>query len=182
MITTRFAITQYLAEYLKGKYNTFDDSPISLPDSSDIYHLLWELMSKRPSDIGVVDSGNVFICLPDRRIGKDPQYYNYISSRAAKIFETKLEALFNAELHQRLDENHSSSTPMCLVDVIHHMLSEYGIDSISEDALKKNYYRGSVPGNVKNALIFVGDSSEKKSLRPNALFCLFLRGNMLECV
>lgn len=94
MITTRFAITQYLAEYLKGKYNTFDDSPISLPDSSDIYHLLWELMSKRPSDIGVVDSGNVFICLPDRRIGKDPQYYNYISSRAAKIFETKLEALF----------------------------------------------------------------------------------------
>ena len=141
MITTRFTIAQHLAEYLKGKYNTFDASPIALPDSSDIYHLLWELMSKRPSDIGVVDSGNVFICLPDRRIGKDPQYYNYISSRAAKIFETKLEALFNAELHQRLDENHSSSTPMCLVDVIHHMLSEYGIDSISEDALKKNYYR-----------------------------------------
>ena len=141
MITTRFTIPPHLAEYLNGKFNGCGTGPISLPDTSDLYHLLWGLMSRRPAGVSPIDEGNVFLQLPDRRAGKDPQYFNYISGRAAKLFADRVNSLFIAELHQRMDDTHISTHPICFTDVVHLMLSEYDINSISEDALIKNYRR-----------------------------------------
>lgn len=141
MITTRFTIPAHLAEYLNGKFNDCGKGPISLPDASDLYHLLWDLMARRPGNVSPIDEGNVCILLPDRRAGKDPQYFNYISERAARQLANRVKAMFIAELHQRMDDNHISTDPICFTDVVHLMLSQYDINTISEDALVKNYRR-----------------------------------------
>lgn len=47
MITTSISITPYLAEYLRGKYNNGADEPFRIPDNTDLYHVIWTLMSRR---------------------------------------------------------------------------------------------------------------------------------------
>lgn len=141
MITTTISMTPYLAEYMRGKYNNGSEEPFQIPDSDDLYHLLWTLMNKRPVNASPVDEGNLVIALPDRRIGKDPAYYNYLAPRSQKIIEDAVSRLFNLELHQKLDENMQNGHLMDNIDVVHQFMCCYGIDSISEDALLKNYYR-----------------------------------------
>ena len=67
MITTKIAITPYLAEYIIGKYNHCNKGEVRIPDSSDLYHIIWEYMSRRPDNVPVLESGNLEIALPDRR-------------------------------------------------------------------------------------------------------------------
>ena len=72
MITTSISITPYLAEYLRGKYNNGSDEPFRIPDNTDLYHVIWTLMSRRHQNQSPIDDGNLTIILPERRIGKDP--------------------------------------------------------------------------------------------------------------
>ena len=95
MITTSIQIEPYLAEYLRGKFNNGSDEPFRIPDNTDLYHIIWTLMSKRRSDQSPVDNGNLTFILPERRIGKDPLVYNYLSSRAARIIEIEIRRMFN---------------------------------------------------------------------------------------
>ena len=73
MITTSISITPYLAEYLRGKYNNGADEPFRIPDNTDLYHVIWTLMSRRHQNQSPIDDGNLTIILPERRIGKDPE-------------------------------------------------------------------------------------------------------------
>ena len=66
MITTSIQIEPYLAEYLRGKFNNGSDEPFRIPDNTDLYHIIWTLMSKRRSDQSPVDNGNLTFILPDR--------------------------------------------------------------------------------------------------------------------
>lgn len=141
MVTTTISIIPYLAEYMRGKYNNGSDEPFQIPDNDDLYHVIWALMMKRPVNASPTDSGNLVFVLPDRRIGKDPAYYNYLSPRSQKIIGDRISSLFDLELHQKLDENTQNGHPMDNINVVHQFMCSYGIDSISEDALLKNYYR-----------------------------------------
>ena len=95
MITTSITITDYLAEYLRGKYNNGAEEPLRIPDNTDLYHVIWSYMTRRPKNMNPIDDGNLTIILPDRRVGKDPAYYNYLSSRAAKAIDTEICRMFN---------------------------------------------------------------------------------------
>lgn len=141
MVTTKIQITPYLAEYIRGKYSNCSNDPIQLPSDSDMYHVLWSLMMKRPNNVPLREEGNIEFALPDRRVGKDPAYFNYLSPRAAKIIERSVERLFNQELHQVLDDNMADGRVYDSKDVVLQFMYSYGIESISEDALLKNYYR-----------------------------------------
>ena len=142
MITTQIEITPYLAEYIYGKYNNGDsDEPVSIPDSEDLYHIIWDYMVKRPANVSPVDRGNLILKLPSRRIGKDPAVYNYLSARAVHGIELHIRAMFNQELHSELLENDRLGHLLDNIDVVHRFLCQYCIISISEDALLKNYYR-----------------------------------------
>lgn len=141
MITTKITITPYLAEYIKGKYNHCNKGEVRIPDSSDLYHIIWEYMSRRPDNVPVLESGNLEIALPDRRAGKDPAVYNYLSVRAVKGIELHIKNMFNQELHSELMDNDRRGHFLDNIDVVHKFLCTYGIESISEDALLKNYYR-----------------------------------------
>lgn len=141
MITTSIQIEPYLAEYLRGKYNNGSGEPFRIPDNTDLYHIIWTLMSKRRCDQSPVDNGNLTFILPERRIGKDPQVYNYLSPRSVKIIELEIRRIFNRELHTVMDENDQSGHELSNLDIVHNFLCSYCIESISEDALLKNFYR-----------------------------------------
>lgn len=141
MITTKITITPYLAEYIQGKYNNCNNGEVKIPDTTDLYYLIWEYMSRRPDNVPVMESGNLIIALPDRRQGKDPAVFNYLSVRAIKSIELHIKNMFNQELHSELMDNDRRGHFLDNIDVVHKFLCTYGIESISEDALLKNYYR-----------------------------------------
>lgn len=140
MIVTKINLTPYLAEYAYSIYNNGEKSPVKIPDTSDLYHTIWQLMIRRPENHSFVDDGNFEIILPERRIGKDPQYFNYLSECAQKIIEKRIRLMFYAELHLSLLENENKGL-LTRLEMVHQFMCNYNINSISEDALLKNYYR-----------------------------------------
>jgi len=139
MITTKIQVEQHLAEYIIGKYGVRMSNPVSLPDNIALYHFIWDVTIKRPSD-KQVDVGNLEIVLPDRREGKNPRVYNYISQRGTKSIEVRIETMMWTELHEDLDHaKHRYGIEY--IETIHVFCSKYNITGISEDAMLKNYYR-----------------------------------------
>jgi len=141
MITTSINIEPYLAEYLCGKYNQGLSGPFKIPDKTDLYHAIWDLMTTRRKDNPQIDTGNITLILPNRRIGKNPLYFNYLSQRSAKIIEKDVRRMFNRELHLIMDENDLNNHEYSNIDLVYRFLNAYHITSISADALLKNFYR-----------------------------------------
>jgi len=139
MMTASITILPYLAEYLKSKFKYQKDGIVKLPDTSDLYHAVWQLMSKRP--VEYIEKGNIIICLPKRRIGKDPLYYNYLSQRSVAAIENIVRREFNFEIHRLMLENDESGHVKRNIDIAYEFLYQYKIESISVDAILKNYYR-----------------------------------------
>lgn len=140
-MNTTITITPYLAEYIAAKNGCKCGEPVSIHPDSDLYVLIWDLMRKRPSHVSPIDTGNLVLRLPDRRRGKDPIYYNYLSEQSARLISEKIRKLFNMELHQVMDDNLHAGSPEKMIDVAYKFILRYQIQSISEDALVKNYYR-----------------------------------------
>lgn len=141
MITTSINIEPYLAQYIRGKYNNGCEEAFRIPDNTDLYHTIWTLMAKRQKNQSPVDSGNLTFILPERRIGKDPKVYNFLSPSSVKMIEKEIRRMFNRELHAAMDENDLNGHVLNNLDVVHHFMCSYCIDSVSEDALLKNFYR-----------------------------------------
>jgi hypothetical protein len=144
--TAHINIEPYLAEYAKAKFAIHgSDGGIIIPCYSDLYHCIWEHMSiKKKNQMNV--KGNLLIHLPSRRtadsyVGKNPAYYNYLSTTAASDIEKCLRLMFNFELHRLLLENEEFGHQSKNIDLIVEFRHTYSLDSISEDALLKNYYR-----------------------------------------
>lgn len=140
MITTSINCEAYVAEYVTAKYFDPEVGAVHFQSTSDIYHLLWDLLQKRPRGVSPVDEGNLKLALPDRRAGKDPAYYNYLSERASKMLAGKLRLMMWAELHDFVDEG-KHALGRQFKDSIFLFMTKYGIESITEDALWKNYQR-----------------------------------------
>ena len=139
MVSIRINIKEHLKEYLSAKFGKNNDQLISLPDGCDLYHTLFNLTQKRPENCPF-DSGNLIIALPDRGIGKDPAYYNYLGQRGEHIFEQRVEIMFWAEVHDFIDYN-KHREGIEYLDSVHSFIQMYNLSSISDDALIKNYYR-----------------------------------------
>lgn len=88
MITTKIEVPPHLCEYIRGKYCHLTSDPVRFPDNLDIYHVIFDLLQKRPSE-APVDRGNLEICLPERSIGKSPVTYNYLGLRSQVIISRK---------------------------------------------------------------------------------------------
>lgn len=138
MIITKIQIKEHLCEYVYGKFCSCEKKPVQFPSTDDIYHSIQCVTNKRPD--GAIDSGNLELCIPDQRIGKRPEVYNWISAKGIKILEKKIEIRMWAELHDAIDTNkHRYGIPY--ITTVYEFMCKYGITSISEDALLKNYYR-----------------------------------------
>lgn len=144
MITAKIQVEPYVAEYITGKYYSPDDGAVHFPPSLDIYVTIYDLMAKRPDGVGT-DTGNLCFCLPDRReankrCGKSPEQYNYFSDRSVKILEKRMRVMMWAELHDFMDEN-KHLRGVRFIDSVFTFMKRYDINSISEDAMLKNYQR-----------------------------------------
>jgi hypothetical protein len=142
-------IEPYLAEYINSKYSRDPHTGgLRIPCSADLYHCVWENMSRRRSNQPEIleESGNVLISLPcrsreDGQAWKDPAYFNYLSPRGAHEVECCIRRMFNFELHRALFENEEFGKERRNLDVVYDFMRAYHLKSITEDALLKNYYR-----------------------------------------
>lgn len=140
MVTTRIQVKPHLKEYCIGKYNSHADGPVRFPDTLDLYHTIYDLLRKRPVDAPPIDRGNLEIFLPVRSNGKKVEYYNYLGERSIVIIEKKIETMMWAELHDLLDDQ-KHRYGIEYIETIFRFMSKYTINSITEDAMLKNYYR-----------------------------------------
>lgn len=138
MVTTKINIKPHLAEYIQGRFNECENSPVKLPHDSDLYVVLWDLMARRPINARS-DEGNLEIVLPSRSIGKRPERYNYLSARASDIFQKKIEEIMYEELYHMMRANKRRG--ITYLDTVCYFMLSYGISAISEDAFIKGYYR-----------------------------------------
>lgn len=140
-------IEPYLAEYINAKYcHDPNTGGLRIPCTTDLYHCVWENMSRRRSNQPELIDGNVLISLPCRsreegQTWKDPAYYNYLSPRGSHEVESCIRRMFNFELHRALLENEEFGKERRDLDVIYDFMRTYRLKSITEDALLKNYYR-----------------------------------------
>lgn len=145
MITTKISVKPHLAEYCYGKYSNCSNDPVEFPYETELYHTVWDLMQKRPANAGV-DSGNLELALPcskmrtDYDFVKNPQVYNYLSDRSAKLLETKIEIFMFAEIHHELMFN-KRAYGTNYKDTVHIFMRRYAIDSVTEDMYIKDFYR-----------------------------------------
>ena len=141
-------IEPYLAEYISAKYGVDPNTGgIKIPCSTDLYHCVWEHMSRQRSNQTEPEDGNLRISLPcrkartDGQTWKDPAYYNFLSRSAAREIECCIRRMFNFELHRVLMENEEFGKQKRNLDVIYEFIKSYHLTAISDDALLKNYYR-----------------------------------------
>lgn len=139
MVTVKATVDAHVAEYIKGKFFDQDSGAVRFPSTLDIYVLIYDLLQKRPA-CNPVDAGNLEFALPERRMGKDPVTYNYLSSKSQKILNNKMRLMMWAELHDLMDEN-KHINGIQFKETVYVFLRKYSIDSITEDALLKNYQR-----------------------------------------
>lgn len=141
MVYTSVEIAPYLAEYVYAIYGC--DVPVlhvRFPDKEYLYHVIYNMMVKRPVNAPSVDRGNLTIALPCRSRGKDPLVYNYLSERSVKVIENKIYRLFFAHMHDFVDEQvYTFHQPIS--ESVYMFMNKYFIDSISHETLLKSYYR-----------------------------------------
>lgn len=139
MMTIKTTVEPHVAEYIRGKFYDSQAGTVRFPSTMDIYILIYDLLQRRPAD-HPFDTGNLEFALPERREGKDPLSYNYLSGRAQKILGDKMRLMMWAELHDLMDEN-KHINGIQFKESVFLFMHKYDIESITEDALLKNYQR-----------------------------------------
>lgn len=141
-------IEPYLAQYIKIKYTSDPvNGGVRIPPSTDLYHCVWENMSRSRADSFTPCDANLFISLPARRTlddqsWKDPAYFNHLSVAAARHIERCIRRLFRYELHRVLMENEESGRKVTTQQMVHDFIIRYRLqDLITDDALIKNFQR-----------------------------------------
>lgn len=139
MMTIKTTVEPHVAEYIRGKFYDSQAGTVRFPSTMDIYILIYDLLQRRPAD-HPFDTGNLEFALPERREGKDPLSYNYLSGRAQKILGDKMRLMMWAELHDLMDEN-KHINGIQFKESVFLFMRKYDVESITEDALLKNYQR-----------------------------------------
>lgn len=144
MVTTKINIDAHIAEYAIGKWGSEFTEPVRFPDSTDLYHTIHDLSQKRPADL-FLDSGNLEIVIPEKNkdgdeIRKNPNVYNWFSSRSCEIINRKIRLQFWCEIHEFMTEQ-KHFHGIEFIESVYTFMLKYRITSITEDAIIKNYYR-----------------------------------------
>jgi hypothetical protein len=144
MNTTKITIKPHLAEYCIGKWGDDFTEPVQFPIKTDLYICIYDLLQKRPCNY-FHDDGNLEIIIPNRKqcnegFWKDPEYYNFLSEKSCLIIQKRIELMFWDELHQLLlSKKHDEDQKYD--ETVYFFICKYRIESITSDALLKNFYR-----------------------------------------
>ena len=132
-MTTKINLPTHLSEYLKGKFGT-SDNIIRLPANSSLYHIVYELLQRRPVN-HPIDQGNTEIHLPSPRAshlpnGKPVEYFNYISKRDTAVLIKAINTMLKAEAHEYFDEN-KHVKGIDYIESAYAFLLKYGIEHLT---------------------------------------------------
>lgn len=139
MITLKFNIKPYLAEYMSIRYSWPERSSVKIPPNTDLYHLMIDLLSRRPVNAGR-DVGNIEFQLPHRSSGKRTETYNYLPPYAQRKIESAIYTMHWSEFHMFCEYQMHIKGESLLMSVL-LFKSKYNIESLSQDAYIKNYQR-----------------------------------------
>lgn len=145
MLTTKFTIEDYLAEYLQGKWGIINEDEkqtdvVRIPENVYLFNNLANLIVKKPDNVPEPE-GNFEIIVPHVRDGnKHPKYHNYVGERGAKIFNKKVKLYFRSDLHEFID-SYKHDYGGTYLDACYEFVSKYKIKSIDPDSLAKDYSR-----------------------------------------
>lgn len=144
MNTTKITIKPHLAEYCIGKWGDDFTQPVQFPPKTDLYIAIYDLLQKRPVNCQL-DTGNLEISIPNRRANehgcwKNPAVWNYLSEKSCLIIQKRIELMFWEELHHMLRQKKHDEDQNYDVTV-YYFICQYRIESITSDALLKNFYR-----------------------------------------
>lgn len=159
-------VEPYLAEYARKKFEIDGKTGgIKIPDTFDLYHCVWQVMSRRPKDTQPMGDENLTIWLPCRRAldgmpGKHPEYWNYISPRGVHLVEKQLRRLFNWEFHHYCEDQVARG--VMKVDAVRSFIRFYGLGLDCEDALLKNLQR-----HERTISVFLGIKKQKSRKKRN---------------
>ena len=147
-------VEPYLAKYARMKFGVDPSSGgIRIPDSFNLYHCVWQVMAKWPKRnwrIGFnrpaeSPEGNLLIHLPNRRgeggIRKNPDCWNYISPRHARLINRELKRLFDWEFHHYVEILLEYHPDMTKKEAVGRFIRKYDLGIDTEDALLKNFQR-----------------------------------------
>ena len=138
-MTVKIFIKAYLREYVIGKFCNGVEQPVRFSEKFNVYHTIWNLMEKQPKK-SILEVGNLEIVLPNRREGKNPRDYSYLSAKSQKIIEKQIKNIFLFEFVDFVTTQKMQSD-IPYLDSIWEFLKKYDITSISTETLWKNYYR-----------------------------------------
>lgn len=145
MYTTKITIKPHLAEYCIGKWGDEFTEPVRFPSQTDLYITIYDLLQKRPCNVPN-DTGNLTIVLPTRMDGdttgfrKNPLVWNFLSEESCKEIQRRITLIFWEELHTLLKQKKHDEDQNYDVTA-NYFICMYRIESITIDALLKNYYR-----------------------------------------
>lgn len=139
MVEVRIQLKDYLKEYLIGKYCNGVESAIRVPPHTVLYEKMYHLVSRRPLSAGM-DTGNTLFELRFRNSCKDPRVYNWFSMRHQKKIEQTVNLQMRSEFHYFVDNLHHRHG-VAYIDAVVEFMKQYGITTLSEEALIKDYQR-----------------------------------------
>lgn len=139
--TLRIQIRPLLAEYLYGRYsNSIESGALHLPAGCYLQHTLQEVLSRRPVNASLRETGNLCLRLTAPHRGKNPASYNYLTQDAIRLFEQRTLNQLHLELFDRMIiDRRQQGIPY--IESIRCFIEQYNISSISEDGLMKAFWR-----------------------------------------
>jgi len=144
MNTTKIKVKPHLAEYCIGCWGIDFSEPVEFPPFTDLHVLIYDLLQKGKIDCDT-DDYNLEIVIPNRKSDSEGfrkclEYYKFLSAKSCRAIEKRIEKIFWKDLHDELlywKEDHSQNYDI----TVNYFICKYKIESITEDALLKNFYR-----------------------------------------
>lgn len=139
--TLRIHIKPLLAEYLYGRYaDPSKADTIHLPAGSYLDNTLQEILTLRPANAPLRETGNLCLRLTARHRGKNPSRFNYLTQEGIHLLEERTLNQLHIELFDRMmADRRRLGVPY--IESVRCFIERYDIRSISEDGLMKAFWR-----------------------------------------
>lgn len=140
-MTTRIEVPEYIRRWMLATFKKEDDNVLIFSENDDIYHIIADVLSRRPNNAPMIDRGNLEFRLPSPRYGKNPRDYNYISPKGTRYILKRLKSLFYIAAHEFIYQKEKTGK-YTIQEAVMLFMIHYDLDgTITEDAIIKDFQR-----------------------------------------
>lgn len=140
-MTTRIEVPEYIRRWMLATYRTEEGNILVFSERDDLYHIIADVLARRPESAPMIDRGNLEFRLPSPRYGKNPRDYNYIPAAGVRYILKRLKSLFYIAAHEFIYQKERTGRYTIREAVMFFMI-RYDLDgTITEDAIVKDFQR-----------------------------------------